>query len=299
MSNQTTVSANSSVETLKQRIKQAAEVLGVESSIIVNCLNRVGIKETEMGLKILESESTQSSDAYPEFYDINKMAFPMPTFKVAWEFLKGNNPFSKETVKEVLPERLENWSDTQLLEHYNNHCNPDIEDRLKKLSNNRPFIVFSSGETIDVETSLKLLRLARRQSTPSTFDVGGELKSVYSVGEFPLEYVFESPFNPGSILTDGYCEKTGITFKTDDLEVLSFLRLIHEMEHLSSLELRGIVSVDVLTSEGKLGQLKGLFPKVTKRFNELKEENKLPSLKMKLSKRPGSADPFRQQHRAW
>jgi hypothetical protein len=308
MTSTTDSSANSSAEIINQRTIEAAEILGVEPSVVTECLNRLGIKDTDMGLKILNSDNATEEDAYQVFYishkDFTKTAFPMPIFKTAWAILKGKNPFSTEKLKEVLPERVENWSDKQLVENYHSRCNPEVEERLKKISNNRPFIIFKSGEDIDVENSLKLLRLARRQSTPFTYDVGDELKSVYLVGEFPLEFVYESPFNPGSILADGYCEKTGITFllngKNNDLgmtlvsgeeDILSFLRLLHEMETLSSLEQRK-------SAKSSLSWLMHNYPRVAKRFKELKEDNKLPSMKMKLSKRPGGSDPFR-QHKAW
>jgi len=83
-------------------------------------------------------------------------------------------------------------SDAELLKQYSPTASSNIIDELKQRSNDRAFIVFDEAkgnDVVDVETSLKLLRIARRQETPATYKVGTKLCRVHRLGEFPMVFV--------------------------------------------------------------------------------------------------------------
>jgi hypothetical protein len=108
------------------------------------------------------------------------------------------------------------------------------------------------------------------------------MKQVFKVGEFPLDVLFECPIHKNVLLIDGYCEECGITWGTENMDRLIFLRLIKEQTSTDPMLYRTF-NFDKLSKE---------FPKVYIQFKELKSEDKLPSLKRRISK-VKDGDPFR------
>ncbi len=72
---------------------------------------------------------------------------------------------------------IENWSDRELLEKYDEDS-PKIWKELSDRAHGRHCIVYadSSEAAVDVDNSLKLLKTARKQSTPEKWRVNGRLR---------------------------------------------------------------------------------------------------------------------------
>jgi len=301
---------------LKSRIDEASTILKSyfdfkESDktveVIITALQKIGIDDSELGFKILEAESTTVADFAQAFrgmgYDL-----PEPRIKVAWLILKGQDPFEQKEVNltphspdlvKAVVEQLERqkpigqWSDTDLLEQYSKHCPMKIEEELAKRSKGRPVIIFEQDGTVNLPVSLILLRQARHQDTPSMYIVDGEssgMRQVYKVGDFPMNVLYECPVHANVLLTEGYCEECGL--KWVDFEANKdkyiFLRLVSETTRIEPVVLRMYLTQS-------FEDLVKLYPKVLMKYNTLKEEEKLPTLKRRISKSK-NGDPFRVVH---
>ncbi len=303
--------------TLNSRIQQTAEILSTKgftlNSVVLKLqqvLDAIGIEDSEIGVKILEAETTVYEDFEKAFFSGDGLGiekgkllvmpiaadsnFPKAKLKVVWEILKGNDPFKKKDVQltgsgtnlaEIL-KPVENFSDIELLQKYGKECAPNIEEELERRTHKRPCIVFEEDTgKIDIENSLYMVRKARRQDTPKSFMIRGELKILYPVGDFPANVFFECPIHPNILLVDGYCEECSQVWDTTEYDKNAFLRLISENE-----------DIDIrIYKEKTFAELKKDFPKVYLKFNELKEESKLPSLKKRIGKYK-DGDPFRVVH---
>jgi hypothetical protein len=284
---------------LKSRISSAAEVLDlffqkakidVDSiSYLKQILELMGIDETKTGIETLEAEST----TFEDFQKIILVKIPLPRLKLAWSILKGVEE-TKTNVTNVINQSADlstliqtirpigTWGDLELLEKYGRECSPEIEEELKKRSKSRNCIVFFEDGTVDSEKSLYVLRKARHQETPTTFMFKDEMKQVFKVGEFPLDVLFECPIHRNVLLVDGYCEECGITWNTENMDRLALLRLVKE----------GTSSDPIVYRTFNFDKLCKEFPKIYIQFKELKSEDKLPSLKRRISKAK-DGDPFR------
>jgi len=288
---------NDSKEVIKIRVKKASEILCISEEKIKTNLENLGIYYDDISLQILDSDSTKESDARQIFIEKNPAdKIAIPRFNAAWKILKGKDPFKE--VEEKLPKNIGQYSDEQLLKQYGKDCFPKIEEELRSRCKDRPIIIFKNTKTekIDVESSLKLLRIARRQNTPTTFkvetEVTGEIKRVYRVGEFPLEYFFECPFHDNVLLVEGYCEECANTWDTSEEDKMILVRMIEQENDISDLDKKSLAI-------NSFDKLKNLFPKIAMKYEELKEKDELKSLKRHVSSTSNGSDPFHIAHRTY
>lgn len=286
---------------LNSRISAASEILKAyikedTEDTLKKILFEMGIDDTSIGIEILESPTTEFADfahAIENVLSKEKASnIPNPRLKLAWASLteqKQEKPAptkpSSDNIAELLKtlKPIGGYSDIELLEAYGKDSLSEVEEVLKKRCKDRPCIVFLEDGKIDVENSLYMLRKARYQETPSTFIIRGEMKQIYKVGEFPLDVLFECPIHNNVLLVDGYCEECGTTYDTKDVDRLTFLRLIKENIPTETPR---------LYRELKFDELSQTFPKIFLKFKQLKDEDKLPSLKRRISKSREN-DPFR------
>jgi hypothetical protein len=304
------------------RIKEAAAVVNPyvkdipAEEIIYDVLDKVGvIDKSELSIKLLESQITIAdfNEAFSRI--LTKCFYPVPAarVRVILSILQGKDPFKQSewqitndspnitaspdamTFKLLLDTMQQNkpigqLSDLELISKYGKDCSSEVECELLKRSKGRPCIIFKNDDTVDTDNSLILLRKARHQETPSTYAVDSGIKSVYKVGDFPMNVLYECPIHSHILLVDGYCEECGI--KWLDFEVNRskhiFLRMMSESAKIDPINLRAYL-------QQSFEQLTQLYPKVYMKFVELYEEDKLPTLKRRLSKAK-NGDPFRVIH---
>jgi len=289
----------------KSRIESAAKILDpyfkeahIEDSekFLEEVLLKMGVDDSQIGIEILTSNNTSISDfenaikkcnIFLAESNINEI--PSPRLKFAWSCLSKQKEEKQSKVYEdsiqTIVKTLKpigQWSDIELLEAYNKDAQIDIEEQLKIRSRGRYCIIFFDDNTVDAENSLYMLRKARYQDTPSTFMISNVMKQVFKVGEFPLDVFFECPIHNNVLLIDGYCEECGMVYNTINIERLIFIRLIKENTTIEPRLFRDF-DLDKLFKE---------YPKIAIKFKELKEEDKLPSLKRRVSK-SRETDPFR------
>jgi hypothetical protein len=317
--------------TLKSRITDAAVVLqpylkDKASFWITAALEDIGVDKSELGFKILEADSTTVADFILALRSLTEgskekvtdcLAVPEPRARAAWLILKGCDPFKQKELSisdctasttaigidgkmslshiaaASLMEQLKpigQWSDGDLLKSYSKNCPMSIEEELLKRSRGRPTIIFNDDGTVEVDSSITLLRQARHCSTPSTFIVNGKLRQVYKIGDFPMDVVYECPVHSGILLLNGYCEECGLEWANveSNKDKYAFLRLVAERMKIEPVALR-------MYMQHSFDELTKLFPKILLVYNELKEEDRLPTLKRRMSKNK-EGDPFRVVH---
>jgi hypothetical protein len=300
---------------LKSRIKKASVVLVpyLKSSsitaeeLITKSLENIGIDDSELGLKILESKSTTDEDFDTAIKTVG-VNIPLPRIRIVLLILKGEDPFEQKQVKvnavdtnvvEEIVKRLEKqkpigqWSDQELLQNYSKNCPLQVEEELTKRSKTRPCIIFTDNNMILLEPSLELLRQARHTNTPTTYYVGNETVKVFKIGDFPMNMFYECPIHSHVLLVNGYCEECGIAYKDFDVqkEKYIFLRLISEEDKIQPIALRAYL-------EKSFEELTSMFPKIFLKYKDLKEEDNLPKLKRRLSNTK-NGDPFRIVHKQY
>ena len=302
-----------STKDLQSRVNEAAKILQVkdldEKSLkekINKSLEIIGVDDSDIGIKILEAETTTFEDFENAFYDgadvkkskvvvlMSRNVIPVPRLKAAWEVLKGNDPFEKKSwdIKEnddknslyATLRPIGQWPDNELLEQYNDHCSADVEDQLKKRSNGRPCIVFNEDGSVNVEDSLYMLRKARQHEMPDKFKIREELKLLYRIGEFPKTVFFECPVHRNTLLIDGYCDECGQTWDVNDHKKNAFIRIL--MQEETDIDFR-------LYRKMKFDELKEEFPNIFIIYSDLNDEGNLPSLKKKSSRNVDGSCPFR------
>jgi hypothetical protein len=300
---------------LEQRVTAAAKVMSISVEEMWKALNAVGIENSQDGLTILDADTTTEGDAKPYFCnDLSHSgvlgadkAVKIAKFKAGWSILKGRVKAEiKETngvaaiVESLKP--IDQLPDEKLLEKYaqqGQDCSDTIMNRLKSICHNRPFVVFSdscTGDQVDIPETLKLLRIARRQDTPSTWLVERNGVKVMvrpaAVGEFPNAWLEDCPIHGDTILVDGYCEKCQNSWKGIIMEDRVMVRVASEVGVIdrSYVAIKNWIEL-ILQKSGYLKSWKdSLAPNAFLRYNELKEENKLPILRRKMSK--GQSCPF-------
>lgn len=298
------------MSTLTQRISDATSIFSPycdsPEKVILAALGNLGISDDEIGLKILEAPSTDANDFNSALVEL-KVNMPLPRVKAAWLILKGQDPFKQKEVSltthdpslvEEIVKRLEKqkpigqWSDSELLQNYGKNCPLQVEEELTKRSKGRPCIIFVNNE-INLEVSLELLRQARQMGTPTTYFVKNETVKVYKIGDFPMEMFYECPVHSHVLLVNGYCEECGLVYKDyeKEKEKYIFMRMISEIEKIQPIALRAYL-------DSTFDELKSMFPKVMLKYTELKEEERLPTMKRRLSSTK-DGDPFRVVHKQY
>jgi hypothetical protein len=306
MSNEVSTPPSENLSKLESRVNQAAKVMKVEPSVVWTKLVQLGIeKDDQDAIALLEADTTQEGDARRIFVESSVGGtIPIVRFKAGWQVLRGKAEAKLEpktegnTVEAILnaiksPNQM---ADKELLDRYNPDSSSDICEELERRSHDRPFIVFdeTKGENaIDVVATLNLLRVSRRQDTPSTYKASnGKIARVYRVGEFPMSFIEECPVHPDVILVEDYCERCMDSWAGISNEDRVIVRVAKDM---NAIDVSTIAKVNELLNRLKKEGAKFLLeiPAVQLHYDELQVENKLPILRRRFSSSPNRlSDPF-------
>jgi len=294
------------MKTLTQKVANAAQYINffdkeekpqeAKEQFIWDCLEQLGINNNEISYELLMSNDCKEGDFRTVFCD--KMKLAVPRFRRVWRILKAgskeevakskeNNGLTQALIDRITP--VEQYSDEQLLQKYGANCDSRVEIELKVRSEQRPCIVFNDNNEINISTSLKLLREARRRDVPTTYkDKESKVYKVYRVGEFPEQLYTRCPVT-GAILFDGYSENLGVSW-TLPMEAMQFIAvLVNE-----GVEVNAMIARDLQQEFTKNGMdgLRSVFPKIATTYDDLKEIGELPNLKARLSMRDAIQDPM-------
>ena len=298
----------------EERITQAAKVMGISIDDLWRYLGALGIDNDQDGQALLEAETTQEGDARAVMVE-GKSGWPIgekapqlvkiARFKAGWAVLKGKG--TDKTEKTELIQIMDalrpaaQLSDRDLLEKYGQDCPWDILEQLKLRSQGRACIIFKEdGETIDVDTSLTLLREAKRKDTPLTYcvttSIGISARRTYRIGEFPMMFVEECPIHQNTLLTNGYCDDCKLSWLKITQEDRIIVRVAHDAGAIDTNPAKIYELFKKIEEKNASFLLE--IPVIELRYRELKEENKLPILRRKISRQSGG-DPFFVNHRTF
>lgn len=160
-----------------------------------------------------------------------------------------------------------------------------VGERLQKISNGKPFLVFNEDSSVTVEKSLELLKeLKEGYPAVEKVTVDGEPRRPYKVGDGPDRYASENPLYPGRPLRPHgeACDQTGRSWEGIDRKVRQFIRLVVKEEDELSID-RAHDLIDEAMAKEALSNLKQKYQDVALGFQEKKEKDDLPNLRVKLN----------------
>lgn len=298
----------------QDRVLKAAEILSISPSDLMKQFEEYDFKNTPETIQLLEADTTSLED----LMDILKVCVPSKGMKfnkirakAAASILKGGNPFEKEepitasvspridsTIVELIKSGrpIEQWNDRELLEKYAKDRDYEVEQELHKRAKQQHFIVLLPGkdsqnkELIDIDTSLDLLKSARKRTNPSILaKLDGKIVPVYRITELnPDDRIMELCPICLESLYKGYCEKCNINVSMIGDEQRAYMALIAKTEkNLGVSDKKAIVAS---ASKG-LEDLKNTWPSLAASFDQMKLIGNLPRLRF-IANRPSQADPF-------
>jgi hypothetical protein len=301
------------------RVSKAAEILAVSSNDLVVVLKQNGINDTDMGVSLLNASTTSIEDL-SEILQSGVPSAKKLQLKAAAAMLKGDDPMQKNpeprVVNAVSPgadmqpladflkssKPIQQWCDRDLLIRYADQREYEVEQELHQRAKNQPFIVLRPGkhepgkELLDLETSLELLKAARKRTNPSIIPNGNSVVQVYRITDLNLPgRILETCPICGQTLWKGYCEKCQANFAGIGDDERAYVKLVSISDQFDA----GSFSdrKHLLASAGKgLEDLKSTWPSIAKKFDELKLIGGLPKLRV-VANRPSAtvSDPFFQE----
>lgn len=234
--------------------------------------------------------------------DLMKMGLPLLIAKKAADIFRD-----KTDKKNIYSDKkVSGMSYNELVEAYNpENTTNNVAERLKKLSNNQKFLVFSSG-TLNTQLSSKLLKeLIDGYPERQTF-ISNDKKPVlvYRVGDRPGNFLTENPLFIGQYLRpDGTCTITDFNWNeiSDTIKHILFLATHQTKECKIEDRFDGIDLLDKLFSfkdEKAEERTRNRFIRASVLYDEMKVAGNLPSLTVLKSNIPNNTntklnDPFR------
>ena len=251
---------------------------------IMTWLEEAGIDDTEQGFELLMSEHCKFG--YLKEIFVNKHNVPIIKFSVCWDILREDAQIPKDSYG--APVKTGQMSESELVGHYGPDTLDKIIRELEKRSKGRNCMVYDMDNKLHIDHSVKFLHRARKEDTPATFSTGDDVFRVLRVGVFPNVKYDICPVCK-NVLIEHYCDTCGVTWKDINKEARQYIALLSDMFNIS----RSVPSIIHIINNDGFGTLKADYPKVTIKFNELKDDNNLPRLETKSSANKTSHDsPF-------
>jgi hypothetical protein len=187
----------------------------------------------------------------------------------------------------VSAKKAEKMSVRELVQHIDpEEPESPVAKRLNGWAKGRPFIVYKTGREVDVDATFEQISALKSGHPAITVAmVGGIPKQVYSLGELPDNFADENPLYPNRPLRpDGTCDQSLRSWLGLDLEVRKFIRVaMNENEIIVNRvdDVHRVLDM-LLANSDTLNYLRGRYPKISIKFDELKKRNKLPELLISL-----------------
>ncbi len=213
---------------------------------------------------------------------------PIVLAKDIAKIFRGREDTAKNEPRPVSAKKAEKMTLRELVEAYDpEESENPVGKRLKDISRGEKFIVFATGRTLDVDTTLKLLEEVKQgYEGRENIEVNGDIKEVHSVGALPDNFVDENPLYRGRPLRpDGTCDQTNRSWNGVTMRVRQFIRVAMDTGDLKDISFERVHDIMDKVMEGDA------FPKLAKRypgaaveFKKLESVGKLPTLKLVLKK---------------
>jgi hypothetical protein len=281
-----------------KRIQLFAKDVGLLESDVLIALAKIGVDgQTERSLKLLDNEQWLTmQDLFECFCDSGML--PKSVLRMGIAELRGKTPgvtyAATETsdvaavIRDVISSNRpkEDWSDRELLEHYDRDATEIIEI-LSKRTRSRPCLIFNDDNTLNIVESEKLVRIAKRQSTLDVIVIGDKAFKVYEADKFPNDTIDASPFFPQIPLVDGYCPQsdTNWTGVHKVLRILAHIQARYIEKTTNMRDLKEIYDVAkssmyIFMTDKSYISMREKFPKAALKYDEMEKLNKLPTLQI-------------------
>lgn len=270
----------------EERIKAFANATSLSVEKVKEILSGLGVDgQDDRSLTILDSEAfLPIGDLFTAFSDsglakksIIRLGLPHLRGQT-WKGSVSDSVGITEALSTIAnsTRSKSDWSITELLDAYDDEST-EIAEVLRKKTHGRPCIVFNRDGTVNKSISSELIQVAKKQSTSNEYVKSGAAYRVYRAGEFPVRLVDESPCKIGLPLVNGYCSVSGCNWSDISHEARVFARLMIEIDGWQTkLDLKKIFAG---AQEG-ITVLRQNWPDIALRYDEMAEQNKLPTLKV-------------------
>jgi len=297
-------------------VTEASQILGVEPKVIYDVLSVSGIDDTEEGVKLLNSPIITEEDLTESMSDIKA---PKLKMKAAVSTLKGYNPYKEEGTRSIgdydtlkagstctgelsvpgglesipkliakgilesLPERqvdFKQLKDKDLLELYTIEKDYEIMMELSRRAKHQYWVVLKEDKSIDIETSLELLKRARRMVNPSMVPVGDSIVPVYRITEInPDDNIIEICPICGDVLYKDYCGSCESNFAGIGKEERAYINLIVTKSGNFKEDSYSDKKAILASANKGMDDLRVTWPSIQKLYDDLDMIDSLPKLR--------------------
>ena len=176
----------------------------------------------------------------------------------------------------------------ELIEHFASDpadYDSPVGERLRKASKGQSFIVYSSGRSVDIEATKKLLR-ELKDGYPARDHYNS--KAVYAVGNLPDNYAEENPLYINRPLRpDGTCDQLNRSWEGVNKSIRQFIRVALNENELNVTSEGGRDRahdiLDKALAENAMQKLRERYPMAAIKFDALEKTNSLPNLLIPLN----------------
>lgn len=189
----------------------------------------------------------------------------------------------------VSNKKAERMTIEELIERYNPIDSTNaVAKKLKEKSKGNRFIIFNDDGSINVKQSTRLLRESMKgYPERNTCIIDWVPRKVYKVGDNPHQFAEENPLYPGRMLrSDGTCDQTGRSWNNVDNIIKQIIYI--SIKFTNELSISTINDahqiIDLVMSSKDVKHIKSRFPQASIKYDELKEEGKLPTLRIRMNK---------------
>lgn len=294
-------STNPTSVEVSKRLSEFSEVIGLDFDTVTKVFrDSLGVdaqNEPNISLEVLDNEEFLTFGDLAKYFNGDR-GVPLPKLRLAIRKLrpKTSNVSDESNTKtpisavDKLAESVQamvtshrtrsEWTDRELLESLSRE-EVDIAKILFDRSHGRRFVVFTRRtDSIDVDSSLEMLKIAKRQATDEYWEINGVSVRLYRAGDFPSLVFEESPLVPGVALADGYCMKSKTNWTNIDRPSRVFVRLcVMDDPKMSKRDQRSLFN---LAKKG-FNALKEEYPEIALQYDELDEVDNLPKLTVNSS----------------
>jgi len=282
-----------------KRVTSFAEAISVPEDIVRQHLGNLGCDgETDRSLTIIDSdEALPFGDLRQEFVEKNKVTklailrhgMPHLRGKTALDLNPTSNGCCEETssldkVADSIASMVSSnrpktdWKDRELLSELDEGAT-EIAEVLAKRTRGRHCIVLDGEGNVDVEASLELVKIAKKQPTKSEHRVKGKLVRVYRPGQWLARPLDESPFVIGEPLVRDYCAASETDWKDVSHEARVLARIYIQHCETAKPSLRDFRAICDDAREG-VKNFRDKYGKAAMLYDEMSAQDKLPKLKI-------------------
>ncbi len=274
-------------------IEQHNVVLGGEQALgyvtpdnFINCIKLAG-GTTEDRLKAMSYEDILQCLPAPANPAGGSPIKPVSLAKDIAKIFRGKEDSTHEA-RPVSAKKAAQMSLRELVEAYDpEESENPVGKRLKEISKGEQFIVFTSGRSVDVETTVKLLEeIKQGHDGRKNINVNGEVKEIHHVGDLPDNLVDENPlYRNRPLRPDGTCDQTNRSWNGIPVAVRQFIRIAMDIGSLKNISFERVHDImDMLMEGNSVAKLSQRYPDAAVEFKKLENIGKLPTLKLVLKR---------------